>query len=378
MGKEFISQSISPERVLRGDGVWEEGKKIIRLMSQRPLLLGRSYSTKSIRERLFQELSEINLAPVFCEMDNDCCEKDLNKIDTIARSKECDSIIATGGGKVLDAGKLLSERLEIPCVTIPLSAATCAGWTALSNIYSPEGKFIKDQELKCCPKLLIFDHNLIKTAPLRTLSSGIADALAKWYEASISCHDSQEGLVEQAVQMSRVLRDQLIFDGVKAINNINSEHWIKVTEACALTAGLIGGIGGSKCRTAAAHALHNGLTQLNFSKEPLHGELVGFGILVQLKLEEKLSENKLAAQSSKQLTQLLKDLNIPITLDSLGLENLSKQDLYNACSFSCKPGSDIYNLPYKITPEILFQAVIETNNQNQVSLPGKWKKASRI
>ena len=67
------------------------------------------------------------------------------------------------------------------------------------------------------------------------------------------------------------------------------------------TSGLIGGIGGAKCRTAAAHAIHNGLTQLDFSNKALHGEIVGFGILVQLHLEEIFDANQLAGQARRQL-----------------------------------------------------------------------------
>ena len=49
---------------------------------------------------------------------------------------------------------------------------------------------------------------------------------------------------------------------------------------------MIGGIGGEKCRTAAAHAFHNAITQIVTNHKPLHGEIVGVGILLQLKLEE--------------------------------------------------------------------------------------------
>ena len=68
--------------------------------------------------------------------------------------------------------KYLADCLSIPSITVPLSASTCAGWTALSNIYTIHGQFIEDVVIKSCPKILVFDHNFIQTAPTRTLSSG--------------------------------------------------------------------------------------------------------------------------------------------------------------------------------------------------------------
>ena len=205
-----------------------------------------------------------------------------------------DAVIAIGGGKVLDAGKLLAHRLGLACITIPTSAATCAGWTALANLYSAGGAFERDVTLDRCPDLLVFDHALVRQAPPATLTSGIADAMAKWYEASVSSSNSPDGLVQQAVQQARVLRDQLMLEAEEAFNNPGSEAWVRVAEASALTAGLIGGVGGASCRTVAAHAVHNGLTQLSACHDSLHGAKVGFGVLVQLRLEELLSQNRLA------------------------------------------------------------------------------------
>ena len=101
---------------------------------------------------------------------------------------------------------------------MPLSASTCAGWTALSNIYTRNGQFIQDVALRSCPKVLVYDHKLIKTSPSRTLASGIADPLAKWYESSITSSSIDDGLVQQAIQISRVLRDQLLIEGERALS----------------------------------------------------------------------------------------------------------------------------------------------------------------
>lgn len=263
-----------------------------------------------------------------------------------------------GGGKVLDAGKLLAHRLSLPCITVPLSASTCAGWTALSNIYSSQGAFKGDVALNRCPDLLVFDHGLVRQAPPRTLASGVADALAKWYEASVSSGDSSDGLVQQAVQMARVLRDQLLIDSLTALKDPDSEAWVRTAEACALTAGVMGGLGGARCRTVAAHAVHNGLTQLQACHHVLHGEKVGFGILVQLRLEERLGGNRLAGQAHRQLLPLLRQLGLPVSLDDLGLAQASLSELQEVCRFACRDGSDLHHLPFAVTPGALLEALV--------------------
>ena len=356
MVQTVSSHAIAPAAVLRGEGAWTEALPQIQALCSKPLLLGRSAATAALRSQLKDDLKARGLAPMSAELQFDCCEQDLERLSTIA--SDCDAVLAAGGGKVLDAGKLLADQLSLPCITVPLSAATCAGWTALSNIYSVDGAFERDVVLKRCPDLLVFDHRLVRQAPPRTLASGVADALAKWYEASVSSADSGDGLVQQAVQMARVLRDQLLIDSPMALQDNSSAAWVRTAEACALTAGVMGGLGGARCRTVAAHAVHNGLTQLQACHHVLHGEKVGFGILVQLRLEERLGGNRLAAQAHRQLLPLLRELGLPVCLDDLGLAQASLSELQQVCAFACREGSDLHHLPFTVSPGSLLEALV--------------------
>ena len=363
------THAIAPSRVIRGGQAWQQSLPVIADLCKRPLLLGRSPATQAIRDGLKDDLTARDLTVVEAQLNFDCCEEDLIRLEAVLKEAACDCVIAAGGGKVLDAGKLLACRLKLPCITVPLSAATCAGWTALANIYSQDGAFVSDEALDACPDLLIFDHGLIRQAPTQTLASGIADALAKWYEASVGSGSSTDGIIQQAVQMARVLRDQLLIDAVDAISHPDSEAWVRVAEACGLTAGVIGGLGGAQCRTVAAHAVHNGLTQLPACHGRLHGEKVGFGILVQLRLEERLGGNQLAAQSRRQLLPLLKQLGVPVTLQDLGLGETGLHDLRAICSFACRPGSDLHHLPFEVTETDLLEALVSTDADSRSISP---------
>jgi len=355
------THAIAPSRVIRGEQAWQRSLPAIADLCQRPALLGRSPATHAIRAGFKTDLTESALTVLEAQLNFDCCEEDLIRLEALLKEAACDCVIAAGGGKVLDAGKLLAFRLKLPCITVPLSAATCAGWTALANIYTKDGAFVSDETLDACPDLLIFDHGLVRQAPNQTLASGIADALAKWYEASVGSGSSTDGIIQQAVQMARVLRDQLLIDALDAMARPDSEAWVRVAEACGLTAGVIGGLGGAQCRTVAAHAVHNGLTQLPACHGKLHGEKVGFSILVQLRLEERLGGNQLAAQSRRQLLPLLKQLGVPVTLQELGLGETGLHDLRAICSFACRPGSDLHHLPFDVTETDLLEALVSTD-----------------
>ncbi|MFM6307687.1 MAG: iron-containing alcohol dehydrogenase, partial [Dolichospermum sp.] len=180
---------------------------------------------KEVLNALFQSPQ---LHSILVSYGADCCEVSLKALRKTAKEHQADIIIAIGGGKALDTAKLVAHQLVLPVITIPTSAATCAAWTALSNVYSTTGAFLYDVALSRCPDLLILDYNLIQTAPQRTLVAGIGDAIAKWYEASVSSGDSQQTLIIAAVQQARVLRDILLQKSATALQSPGTEIWQEV------------------------------------------------------------------------------------------------------------------------------------------------------
>lgn len=355
----ILSLSVAPAQVLRGDHAIEQARSAIARLGTRPLVVGGDRALAATLPRLQPILDEQQLQVSITNYGTDCSEASLAAMRQAVTTHRADLIIGVGGGKALDAAKLLAHQCQLPVVTIPTSAATCAAWTALSNVYSEQGAFLYDISLDRCPDLLLLDYDLVKTAPQYTLVAGIGDAIAKWYEASISSGDSEQTLIISAVQQARVLRDILFQKSATALQEPGSAAWKEVVDATVLLAGVIGGLGGAQCRTVAAHAVHNGLTHLPVHSS-IHGEKVAFGILVQLRLEEMVQGNLLAATSRQQLLRFYSELQLPQKLGDLGLGEITLKELEQAAEIALAPKSDIHRLPFKVAVEQLMAAMVST------------------
>ncbi|MEM9246648.1 MAG: iron-containing alcohol dehydrogenase family protein, partial [Cyanobacteria bacterium P01_F01_bin.153] len=333
----------------------------------RPIVVGGERAIAAAQRSL--DVALANFAETTASASPDCSESVLARLNNVAVTHQADFVIGLGGGKALDTAKLLAHQRQIPVVTVPTTGATCAAWTALSNVYSDDGAFLYDVPLDQCPELLILDYDLVVTAPNRMLAAGIGDALAKWYEASISSGTSQETLIVSAVQQARVLRDLLLQHSIGALDEPGGDSWQQMVDASVLMAGVIGGVGGAQCRTVAAHAVHNGLTQLPASHGTLHGEKVAYGILVQLRLEEMVQDSQLAATARQQLLEFYRAIHLPTTLADMGMGAITLEDLEAAATFSCHERSDIHHLPFPVSPSVVMGAMVSTTAPTRVSPP---------
>ncbi len=352
--------AVAPGRILRGHDILLEAAAAIARLSKRPLIVSGERSGAIARSHLQKPLEQYQLRASQAFYLPDCCETALASLRQAVSDRSADCIIGLGGGKALDTAKLLAHQCQLPVVTLPTSPATCAAWTALSNIYSDAGAFQYDVPLERAPDLLVLDYNLLQTAPQRLLVAGIGDALAKWYEASASSGQATATLTIAAVQQARVLRDILLQKSVAALQSPGGEDWREVVDATVLLAGVSGGLGGANCRTVAAHAVHNGLTHLKGSRVTWHGEKVAYGILVQLRLEEMVQGSQLATSARQQLLTFYNEVGLPQTLENLGLQDITLAELRHCAEVATQPNSDIHRLPFAVKPDLLVAAMVST------------------
>ncbi len=286
----------------------------------------------------------------------ECSYEEVERLSALLDPRD-DLIIGVGGGKVLDTAKALSNHAGIDLITIPTIAATCAAVTNLSVMYTEEGVYSGFPIFYKNPVLTLVDTQVMAQAPVRYLVSGIGDTIAKWYESS-ACSSGKElnAPTLAGLQMARLLYDILLEHSESAVDEANRQVPDKalqqVVDAVILLSGTVGGFGEENCRSAAAHAIHNGLTILPQSHSILHGVKVAYGIIVQLALENR------PEQEIADLLRFYRKIGLPATLKELGIDQqLSDEQLDRVAGIAMLPESTMAMMPIAVTKEKTVEAM---------------------
>ncbi|MFC1566923.1 iron-containing alcohol dehydrogenase [bacterium] len=284
----------------------------------------------------------------------ECTLEEINRVNKIVLKTKSQYIIAVGGGKALDTGKAAANKTNLRCITVPTSAATSAASTALSAIYKQSGISSHYMLFDKSPDIVIVDFSLLISAPIRLLASGMADSLAKYYESmAFSQGRSDSSFVNMALKTTKIIYNNIFNLGFKAYED-NKQKYIshefkEIVRTNIMLAGLVGGIGGEGCRACASHSINNAFTRLVDTKKFLHGEMVGYGNLVQLALDHKLKE-------IIKLKQFYKKLNLPYSFKFFNIAP-TKHQKEIVLKHALSKKETLKNMPKKISKQELAKII---------------------
>ena len=357
---------LAPRRYIQREGILEEAGKFVKDFGSRPLVLGDELVFSIIRPVLEGRLAQSGLASSFVLFGGECSEGEVKRLEEIARGRNTDLVIGTGGGKALDTSRLLADRLKVPLITIPTSAATCSAASSVAVIYE---KGVRRTTVNSrAADLVLVDSTVLSRAPFRLLAAGMGDSLAKWYEGK-PIYDLSTGhdlATQTAMALSTQTRELILAYGREAKRDVdeggNSAAVEKIVEANILITGIISGLGGFKLRVALAHSLLFGMTVLPQMHRNLHGETVSYGIVVQLCLEK--NEKELAI-----LLPFFSSIGLPLTLKELGMDNAEDPLFWEGLRRTCAPGSAVHLLPFPVDEQKIYRAMLEADER-----AGQFKK----
>jgi glycerol dehydrogenase-like iron-containing ADH family enzyme len=247
-----------------------------------------------------------------------CTVESIDATASAARRSRCDVLVAIGGGRVLDVSKAAAVAAGVPCITVPTSPATCAAVRAHTVLYTAAGTPSGARPLPEGPAACIIDLDVVTAAPPRLLAAGLLDAVAKWYELDLLHSRTPLMTVggRSAHALARTILEEVERSGARAVAEVRSgspgRAAADAAEVAILLPGLVSGLAGGNNAMAVAHAVHDALTFDPGAHSSLHGELVGFGLVVQALLADE------AGTTASRLRSMLIDLGAPRTLDDLG------------------------------------------------------------
>ncbi|WP_274651033.1 iron-containing alcohol dehydrogenase family protein [Paenibacillus humicola] len=325
-----------------------------------------SRSWASCGERLASSLERSGIAYTVNRYRGECSYEEVARMQELVEP-ETELICGVGGGKVLDTAKMLANRLGKPYVAVPTLAATCAAVANLAVMYTEDGVYRDFPVFVRGTTLCLVDTEVIAGAPVRYLGAGIADTLAKWIEAPMAAEGKPHNLpTTGGLMAAKLCYDTLLRDSEQAMEDarrgISSDSLQRVIDANILFSGMVGGLGEDNCRSAAAHAVHNGLTAIPESHHAYHGEKVAYGILVQLVLENR------SQTDIEDICGFYKRIGLPTALSELGIDRrLSEDELAEIARLSLSPDGTMGNMPFPVTADMVVEAIKKVESGLMVS-----------
>ena len=361
----------APGKYIQGRGAIERlGEVIGQLGAERPLILG-----DPIVEEIMGDALEAISGATRVEFGGECSPEEIDRVASAASENGADAIVGIGGGKTMDTAKAVAHPAGLPLVIVPTIASTDAPTSALSVVYDEDGAFKEYRFFGRNPDAVIVDTAIIAGAPVRFLVAGIGDGLSTYFEADASSRTRKQTMAggaptQAAIAIARLCYDTLLEHGLAARLAVEQQAVTPAVEKVVEANTLLSGLGFESGGLAAAHSVHNGLTVLEGTHHYWHGEKVAFGVISMLMLEER------PAEIIEAVVDFCLEVGLPVTLEDIGLEGVSREELESVAEAACAEGETIHNEPFEVYPQMVVDAMLAADafgHQRRALLAGEAK-----
>lgn len=284
----------------------------------------------------------------------DCTYSQIGNCAEIAGECQAEMIFGLGGGKALDTAKGAAFKAGLPVFTFPTIAATCAAATALSVVYKEDGNFDSFYFYERPARHCFIDLQVIADAPFRYLRAGMGDTIGKFFECHFAARgDKLDHNSALGREISNMCYEPLLEHGVQALKDCRehraSYELQQAVLANIVSTGMVSLMVLDDYNCAVAHSVYYGLVLLpGFEEAYLHGDVVAYGVLVQLAVDGQEEE-------MCRLKGFLTELGIPSSLKQMNVK-LEREYLRDVLK-EIVEGPDMEHIPYKVTEDMIFAAM---------------------
>lgn len=297
----------------------------------------------------------------FVRFSGECCMENVAVLSDTVRAANCGVLVGVGGGKTLDVAKLVADEVDLPRIIIPTSASSDAPAADWAAVYTPEGVHISGRATRRSTELVLVDSRIIVGAPARLFAAGIGDALATWFEAQAcqkaytpNCVGRGYRSCRVGMAASRECYEILMEDGIAALEAVKAHAVTEAVENVIEANILLSGLGFINGGLAGSHGFHNGFSNIPGSRRSLHGEIVAFGLVCQLVLENAPKE------TIDSILHFLSRADLPVTIEQIGIE-CTPENLEIIVEHTLCKNALIHHEPFAVSKELLKGAIVSAN-----------------
>lgn len=353
----------APSRYIQGPHELDRLMDYVKIYDQTCMIIIDSFFFDALSVKFENDFSCAGMR-IHCEkFDGECTDDEIRKFVEIAQAKNLHVVVGVGGGKTCDTAKAVGYLAGAVRIICPTALATDAP-TSCHSIVALSDRTTYLLRQRSNPEFVIVDTDIAVRAPIRTLVAGLGDALATYIEArAVADCDNQNNvgigfldhnyrITRLSMAVAKLAFDTIMEKGRQAVlaakHQIDTEEFEDIAEANTLLSGL--GFENTSC--AIAHGVEMALHTLPETGGCLHGELVGYGALVELLLEQRPQEE------FDRVYRFFQDVGLPTCLENIGVAGNDLERLDRALTYGLDNISILHNEPFAVTKERLLHAIL--------------------
>ena len=354
----------SPSRYIQGRCELENLREYTDAYGKKVFILVDTFFFKEYKEKFEAMYAGGDSTVIVEEFSGEITAEKIDEIAEGLRAFGPEVVAGMGGGKTMDTAKAVSDIFKAVTVIIPTTASTDAPTIGLSVIYTETGEHVGPRHYVKNPDLVLLDTDIISKAPVRFLIAGMGDALATFIETRANLQSHSPNYVGKGFcstiavgAIAEACHKTILEKGARArraaergLCTIDVEDVIEANT-------LLSGLGVQKSSCAGAHSIAEGITVLPACQKLLHGEVVAFGILVQLMIEGRPNEE------IEEIYAFFREVGLPSTFADLGLENVTDEEIMSVAEESLKSYWDVE--PFPVTAQMIHDAMILADIQGR-------------
>lgn len=340
-----------------GDGIYANIGPVCESYGRKVLVIGGERALGAAYDKLARYVGRTRLTLIGKELcGENCTYAAVERLRSLPAYREADMVFGVGGGKALDTVKCLCIPDDKPVFAFPTIASNCAACTSVSIMYNEDGTFLKPHFFVRPVMHTFIDTQIIAQAPSRYLWAGMGDTYAKYYEAMISSRgEVLEHFTALGAAVSVMCRDPLLRYGRQALEDHKKGLCTYAVEQVVLAIVVTTGLASifltkdftPDYNSGLAHAVFYALTACPvIEARHLHGEVVGFGVLLALLVDHQYEE-------FEKIYALNRSVGLPVSLEEIEIT----PDQWRACAARIPALSDVAHYPYQVTVEMLEEAM---------------------